>query len=279
MSCCRSGEADRVTFLLDRGACPVAGTRSPTWRTGRPADHEAWRWTAAARGRGAVGRRPLRSGRHRRCWPRRRRWCAARRCASDAGSCSRWRSTRPATRPRHCAPSASSRPVSLSQLGIDPGPDVLALEQAILRQEPSLLSGAPVGAAGPVSVAGPDPYEVDDADRFFGRDHDVTPVWTLRDTSFLALVGPSGSGKSSLLRAGVAAALAREGQRRDHPGTASARRHSPRSTAPPTGAVVDQLEEVFTLCGDPEERQEFLGRVVARPARAGAGRGAGRPAG
>ena len=66
------------------------------------------------------------------------------------------------------------------------------------------------------------PYDVDDADGFFGRDADIAAC--LRGCAtrgVLAVVGPSGSGKSSLVRAGIAAALA---PRRppvvvaDHPG-------------------------------------------------------------
>ena len=99
--------------------------------------------------------------------------------------------------------------VLLSQLGIDPGPDVVALEQAILRQDSSLLSGAPVGAAGfSCPWQGLMAYDIADAERFFGRQDDVDACLDIvRRTSFLALVGPSGSGKSSILRAGVAAAL------------------------------------------------------------------------
>ena len=56
-------------------------------------------------------------------------------------------------------------------------------------------------------------YELDDVDRFFGREADVEAcLRVLRRSSLLALVGPSGSGKSSLLRAGLAAALRDLGQ-------------------------------------------------------------------
>ena len=60
------------------------------------------------------------------------------------------------------------------QLGIDAGPDVMALEQAILRQDASLLSGpalAPSTSTCPWQ--GLKPYAEGDADRFFGREGDV----------------------------------------------------------------------------------------------------------
>jgi transcriptional regulator with XRE-family HTH domain/ABC-type dipeptide/oligopeptide/nickel transport system ATPase component len=62
----------------------------------------------------------------------------------------------------------------------------------------------------------------------------------------LAVVGPSGSGKSSLLRAGlIPRLLAADG--------------------PAAGPVivVDQFEEVFTACRDEEQRQAFIGALCA----------------
>ncbi|HEY0382829.1 MAG TPA: AAA family ATPase [Candidatus Elarobacter sp.] len=54
------------------------------------------------------------------------------------------------------------------------------------------------------------PFGVADADVFFGREaHVATLLERLRDTRFLAVVGASGSGKSSLVLAGVIPALAR----------------------------------------------------------------------
>ena len=91
----------------------------------------------------------------------------------------------------------------------------MALEQAILRQDASLLSGpalAPSTSTCPWQ--GLKPYAEGDADRFFGREDDVDAcLEILRRTSMLVLVGPSGCGKSSLLHAGVAATLRRRGRR------------------------------------------------------------------
>lgn len=54
------------------------------------------------------------------------------------------------------------------------------------------------------------PFEADEADRFFGRQPQVRELLgTLRRTRFLSIVGSSGCGKSSLVRAGLVAALQR----------------------------------------------------------------------
>ncbi|GAB3770454.1 WD40 repeat protein/DNA-binding SARP family transcriptional activator/energy-coupling factor transporter ATP-binding protein EcfA2 [Nocardioides ginsengisegetis] len=158
------------------------------------------------------------------------------------------------------------RRVLAEQLGIDPGPDVAALEQAILRQDAALLTEGPVVTNGECPYQGLMPYDVDDADRFFGRAEDVAAcLGVLARTPVLALVGPSGSGKSSLLRAGVAAALHRDGRatRLITPG-----RHPMRALTAadglPRGTVllIDQFEEVFSLCADPHEQQDFLQALV-----------------
>ncbi|HQR27759.1 MAG TPA: BTAD domain-containing putative transcriptional regulator, partial [Nocardioides sp.] len=153
--------------------------------------------------------------------------------------------------------------VLLQQLGIDPSPDVVALEQAILRQDESLLTGttnSPATASCPWQ--GLLAYDVDDADRFFGRDDAVDAcLEILRRTSVLALVGPSGSGKSSILRAGVAAALRARGRPivTITPGRHPLAVLSALGVAGPgTVLLVDQCEELFSLCEDPAEQQQFL---------------------
>jgi len=55
-------------------------------------------------------------------------------------------------------------------------------------------------------------FHEDDADRFFGRDRDVAAaVARLREQPLLAVVAPSGAGKSSFVRAGLIPALKRSG--------------------------------------------------------------------
>ncbi len=56
-------------------------------------------------------------------------------------------------------------------------------------------------------------FQEADADRFFGRDHDIVHIVNeLRPRPLVAVVGPSGTGKSSLIRAGVIPALKRSGE-------------------------------------------------------------------
>ncbi|MGH9235564.1 MAG: BTAD domain-containing putative transcriptional regulator, partial [Acidimicrobiales bacterium] len=102
-----------------------------------------------------------------------------------------------------------------SELGVDPGPDLVALEAAILRQDPSLVADTALPEpSATCPYLGLVPYDVADAEGFFGRDADVAAcLRRLATVGVLAVVGPSGSGKSSLVRAGVAAALERDGHR------------------------------------------------------------------
>ncbi|HCF58208.1 MAG TPA: AAA family ATPase, partial [Myxococcales bacterium] len=56
-------------------------------------------------------------------------------------------------------------------------------------------------------------FQEADADRFFGRTHEIAAVVNrVRDVPLMAIVGPSGSGKSSFVRAGVVPALKRSGE-------------------------------------------------------------------
>ncbi|MFG2693478.1 helix-turn-helix domain-containing protein [Kitasatospora sp. NPDC048407] len=85
----------------------------------------------------------------------------------------------------------------------------------------------------------------------------------------VAVVGPSGAGKSSLLRAGLVPALRRGAL--PALGAVDAEVFSPtaepmaRLNALARGAcpvwIVDQAEELFTLCADPGERRAFLDRL------------------
>ncbi|MCM2391263.1 hypothetical protein [Streptomyces albipurpureus] len=124
-------------------------------------------------------------------------------------------------------------------------------------------------------------YGPEDRHHFFGRDELIADLVALtRRAPFAALVGASGSGKSSLLRAGLIPAL-RE-IRGDQspagspeppsviriltPGPAPARTHRALFTE---GALVlvDQFEEAFTLCHDPAERAAFIELLVNSAAR------------
>ncbi len=84
-----------------------------------------------------------------------------------------------------------------------------------------------------------------------------TSSGALRSASFVAVVGASGSGKSSVLRAGVVPVWG------DADVTTPGARPAPVVDGPDL-VVVDQLEEAFTLCDDDDRRRAFLDSLVAR---------------
>ena len=151
----------------------------------------------------------------------------------------------------------------VDELGIDPGPGLGELEQAILRQDPDLDTAEVRQRPGEACpYLGLMPYDVDDNEGFFGRDRDIRlSRERLEAEGVLAVLGPSGSGKSSLVRAGIVAALRREGQHCDvltpglHPVGALP---PPRTSGKPRPLVVDQAEELFSLCHDQAERDRFV---------------------
>ena len=119
-------------------------------------------------------------------------------------------------------------------------------------------------------------FEPGDADLFFGRDQLTDHLLELtRSRRFTAVFGPSGSGKSSLLRAGLIPRL-RTGDQLgpqpvalrvltpgEHPMRTHEQRLMPKVAAGETWLIVDQFEELYTLCHDPAERDQFLHRLLA----------------
>jgi WD40 repeat protein/DNA-binding SARP family transcriptional activator len=219
---------------------------------------------------------------------------------------------------QHC------RTALFHDLGVEPSPQTQRLFARLAAAEDASLT--PVEGSEPDSGAdheGPAPgtppfrglqaFDVGDADLFFGREPlTTTLVRRLRTEAFLAVIGASGSGKSSVVRAGLVAALSRS----DTVGSGSpmagdqrcwdvhlltptaqplavlakslARKDAPESTrttllnelgrdpcglqrflsqARSTGRrallVVDQFEEVFTVCHDEFEREAFIENVLA----------------
>jgi WD40 repeat protein len=177
----------------------------------------------------------------------------------------------------------------------------------------SAIHGLPLGPSVPVEPVttvspyrGLEPFEEEHADFFFGREADVQRLLEkLKGTRFLAVLGASGSGKSSLVRAGLVPALKRgslvvEGRcvvvilrPGAHPLEALAAQLSrlgaggamqqtldalatdPRTlhlagtlalAERPPGTrlllVIDQFEEVFTLCRDEGERNGFFDNLL-----------------
>jgi WD40 repeat protein/tRNA A-37 threonylcarbamoyl transferase component Bud32 len=144
-------------------------------------------------------------------------------------------------------------------------------------------------------------FTPDDADVFFGREREATAfVNKLRLSPLVAVVGASGAGKSSFVQAGVIpslpegwraltlrlgsgplasirARLAREGILLDERAGADALGDALRRAAGERGQtlvlVIDQFEELFTLCRDESERRTCAGlllgcaRTVEEPVR------------
>jgi WD40 repeat protein len=167
----------------------------------------------------------------------------------------------------------------------------LAREQALALAGP--VTPARVVAEGICPFKGLASFEPVDADYFFGRERLVAElVARVVGAGFLGIVGPSGSGKSSVLRAGLLPALAggvlpgSEGWQRllMRPGerpleelrrvlvSGAKDPLAEALQALPAGArlllAVDQLEELFTACRSDAERAGFadtLARAAADP--------------
>jgi hypothetical protein len=108
------------------------------------------------------------------------------------------------------------------------------------------------------------PYDVEDADIFSGR-REATDALCERVLAhpLTVVTGPSGSGKSSLVRAGLVPALRRAGWTVPAPlrpgqGDLSAWVRRAEEIRSQAALVVDQLEELFTLPFDAEARGAFL---------------------
>jgi WD40 repeat protein/DNA-binding SARP family transcriptional activator len=153
------------------------------------------------------------------------------------------------------------------ELGLEPGVELQELERAILVQDPALnvvveVRGNPAPLREVCPFKGLAPFEAADAEFFFGRERLIEELAArLADAPLLAVVGPSGSGKSSLLRAGLLPALGRE---------CVLLRPSERAAAEVAGALervppgqrlvlaVDQFEELFAASVAEHERRAFV---------------------
>ncbi|HUQ60967.1 hypothetical protein [Lentzea sp.] len=110
---------------------------------------------------------------------------------------------------------------------------------------------------GPSPYAGLNPFTTEDADRFFGREALTHALLDrLGPSGFLAVFGASGEGKSSLLRAGIAAKF--ENAVVCTPGSDPDAAIAEALATNPGLLVVDQFEELFTLCEDEVQRSAFL---------------------
>ncbi|MER6738504.1 nSTAND1 domain-containing NTPase [Streptomyces puniciscabiei] len=118
-------------------------------------------------------------------------------------------------------------------------------------------------------------FEPADAEMFFGRDELVAQLAErVHAHRLVAVVGASGSGKSSLLRAGLIPLLRSQAAPDRRPAAVRILTPGPRPMSAiatvmrasdergDTVVLVDQFEELFTLCGDPAERQACLDRLL-----------------
>ncbi len=204
---------------------------------------------------------------------------------------------------------------SLAALGDHPWVDMRAAVA-----DPLAVEDLARALAGPASRPGPAPppdgtcpyrglaaFREEDAAVFFGRESEVARLVALTaDDGLVSVVGPSGSGKSSLVHAGLVPALrdasppwrvvaftpgadplaSIAAALRDLPGSGSpapadlgadpgalaaalARARSGRADGERALVVVDQLEEAFTLCADEEVRAAALDAIVAAAAPGG----------
>lgn len=225
-----------------------------------------------------------------------------------------------------------ARQTLVDEIGIEPGPELRRLHEAILRQDPSLepppealpalahyrveAEAAAEGrlrdaatrtsaeraewraaeddlVAGIVELQvarqrssraarsacpfkGLEAFDVDDAPDFFGRERLIADmVARLSGTRLMGVLGPSGSGKSSALRAGLLAALAdgilpgsaawphaiiRPG---DRPVAALGRARHALGEHERAVLAIDQFEELFTASRNQDERAAFVEALVA----------------
>jgi WD40 repeat protein/DNA-binding SARP family transcriptional activator len=185
------------------------------------------------------------------------------------------------------------------ELGIEPSLELRDLLTQILRQDPSLARNG--SATTPIvrvrnPYKGLRPFVEADADDFFGRELLTTQLVERAVTDrFVAVVGPSGSGKSSVVRAGVVPALRERGFRvvevtpggypleeleaallriaenppaslleqlaSDERGLLRAVKRVLPGDASELLLVLDQLEELFTLVGDERVREHYLASI------------------
>ncbi|HZQ64079.1 MAG TPA: BTAD domain-containing putative transcriptional regulator [Gaiellaceae bacterium] len=165
------------------------------------------------------------------------------------------------------------------ELGLEPAVELQQLERAILVQDPALEVAverrSPPGPLSPEPICpfkGLAPFEAADAPFFFGRERLVDElVPRLQDGPLLAISGPSGIGKSSLLRAGLLPRLSEGGRAvvmrpGERPAAELVRAlGSPLPEALARGRLVlaiDQFEEAFSAAVAETERTAFFDALV-----------------
>lgn len=175
------------------------------------------------------------------------------------------------------------------ELGLEPSKALQELERSILRQEAALdVEAGPPAEAEVAAVVCPFKglawFDVADSEFFFGRERAIADlVARLTSAMSVGVVGASGSGKSSLVRAGLLPALSAGALPGSERWRVALMRPGPQPSAELQRVLggqafasaldglragerlvlaVDQLEEVFTTCGDEEERALFLATLA-----------------
>ncbi len=154
----------------------------------------------------------------------------------------------------------------LVEVGLTPSQALRDTEEMIINRD-ALLDFGPESSRGPNPYKGLRAFTSEDATHMFGREA-LTAEITARlfaGDHFVAVVGPSGSGKSSVVRAGVVPALESELWSISimSPGEDPTSRLEV-AVAGLDGQrllIVDQFEEAFTICG-PHESARFLARLA-----------------
>jgi tRNA A-37 threonylcarbamoyl transferase component Bud32 len=169
--------------------------------------------------------------------------------------------------------------------GFERDDDAAGERLAALTTEDSETQHDPADDASP--YPGLAAYGVADAERFVGREREVEALANrLIRAPLIAVLGPSGAGKSSFIHAGVLPRLAEhyrvvtlrpgrhplhalaalpEMSRDSQDESALIARLRELGESAPRGLVIviDQLEELVTLCGDPDERRRFADTLAA----------------
>ncbi len=168
-----------------------------------------------------------------------------------------------------------------SELDVEPAEKTIQLYESIrdgtLEKTPALLKRDPP-APGDAPFKGLHHFDEKDAGLFFGREalvsHLVQQIQARekpKNTRFLAVIGASGSGKSSLVRAGLIPALRRSNRAlrahvitpTEHPLEAlSAYRKIDDVSKGNILLFADQFEELFTLCQNEGERKSFIDELL-----------------
>ena len=110
--------------------------------------------------------------------------------------------------------------------------------------------------------AGLSSFQESDADRFFGRSREIAAlVNRIQDRPLLGIVGPSGTGKSSFVRAGLVPVLKRSGETWE----SLVIRPGRQPLAALASIVAPLVSSSTTLEGDIQEQRELVERIAREP--------------